>query len=608
MPMCRYSGFAFLGGLALLLTATASAQTVVPRPTAQIGTRDGVPPPRTGTGSVKGRVLDGATGAAIPRAHVVIQSGTRASALTDASGAFAFANLPPGPFTISVDKSTYLGTLYPTPGRTIRSRMRPAVLADGQGLEGIIIPMFHGGSISGHVLDANGDPVDYAQVSVLSVPAAGRAGKPLLRGTVPTDDRGEFRMGRLQSGTFIVQVTARRLPNGDDMIAGAGATPPSPQPLPTYYPGALSLDQAQPIVLERGQTATDIDVVLAEGTPGIVTAIVTMSDGTPITGSRAYMNARRLAAEDGVQTSGFSTGAGMQPDGSFRFVLPPGEYSLDARVSPQTMNAVAPRPEDEQFGFVKISVASGAEEAVALTVGRGATASGRVVFEGTRPPPPSPGKARIPLFSENGECRSGEATIGADWTFKIEGLSGTCSTPPMGMFGAWTLKAVIINGENAADAPVTFQPNQQFRNVQVIVTDKRTEVVFHVSDETGQPTRDYVAIVYPVQKSRWSTGSRTYVGPRVDLALLTQARTGSVLTPGASTTTASAAPRREMLSGLRPGEYYIVAVDDLEQEESRDPIVLDKLRSSAVRTTLSEGVPIDLPLRRINFADAMSKR
>jgi hypothetical protein len=401
-----------------------------------------VPPPRTGTGSVKGRVVDGTTGAAIARARVVMQSGARASVLTDASGAFAFANLPPGPFTIGVDKSTYLRGRYPTPGRTIRSNSKPIVLTDGQALDGLNIPLFHGGSIAGRVLDASGDPIDYAQVSVLRVPSAGRLGRPAMRGGTQTDDRGEFRLGRLEAGTYLLQVTARRGPAGEDMyvVPGAAPAPPDPQPLPTYYPGALSLEQAQPIVLDRGQSVTDIDVVLAEGIPGVITGTVTASNGASIAGTNAYINVRRVVSEDAASnTGGFSSGTGLRPDGTFRLVLAPGDYQLEARVSPRVMNA-PPRPEDELFGTAKISVASGTEEAVALTVGRGATATGRVVFEGATPAPPSPGKIRVPLFSQTGECRAGEATIGSDWTFKVEGLSGTCSQPPGQMFGPWTLR------------------------------------------------------------------------------------------------------------------------------------------------------------------------
>jgi hypothetical protein len=62
------------------------------------------------------------------------------------------------------------------------------------------------------------------------------------------------------------------------------------------------------------------------------------------------------------------------------------------------------------------------------------------------------------------------------------------------------------------------------------------------------------------------------------------------------------------MTGLRPGEYYVVAVDDLEQEDSRDPVVLDRLRSSAVRVTVPEGATADVPLRRISFANAIATR
>ncbi len=264
-----------------------------------------------------------------------------------------------------------------------------------------------------------------------------------------------------------------------------------------------------------------------------------------------------------------------------------------------------PRPEDEQFGSVKVNVASGADDAVAITVGRGATATGRVVFDGMTPPPPSPGKTRVPLFSENGECRSGEATIAADWTFKIEGLNGTCSQPPGAVFGKWMLKAVIINGETVADGPITFQPDQQIRNVQVIVTDKRSEMMFHVSDESGQPTRDYVVVAYPIQKSKWPLGARIFVPPPIDQMMGRPAPT-SAATPGPTPT--NAPPRREAMSAVRAGEYYVVAVDDMEPEDWRDPVVLDRLRSSAVRVNVPEGATADVPLRRINFAEAISKR
>jgi hypothetical protein len=318
-----------------------------------------------------------------------------------------------------------------------------------------------------------------------------------------------------------------------------------------------------------------------------------------------YVSARRITSDGSRPFDGYSTGNGVRPDGTFRLVLAPGEYQLDAHANPRLMNG-PPRPEEEQFATAKVSVASGAEEAVSMTIGRGATATGRVIFEGTTPPPASPGKVRVPLFSEIGECRSGEATVAADWSFKIEGLAGTCSAPPSQMagFGRWMLKAVMINGDDIASAPFTFQPDQQLRNVQIVVTDKRSDMLFHVSDESGQPTRDYVVVVFPVEKSKWAGGGRIFVGPPPDLV----GGRGSSLSNLPGPIASGRPQRREAMPGLRPGEYYVVAVDDLEPDDSRDPTVLERLRSSAVRVNVSEGVDADVPLRRVNFADAMAKR
>lgn len=616
MPIVR-SGCPIRITIALLLlclvaaTSPALAGQVVITPATQgVPPRDRVPPPRTGTGAIRGRVVDGGTGAAVARARVTLQGAKRSTMMTDGSGVFTFTELPMGPVTISVDKATYLSTRFPTPGRTFRSNTRPVILADGQIMDNVTIPIFHGASISGRVLDANGDAVDFAQVNVVRVPGSGRLGRFTTRAGGGTDDRGEFRVGRLEAGTYIVQVSPRRQPSpGDMMIApGAAPAPPSAEPLPTYYPGALAIEQAQPITLEKGQAVTDIDVVLSEGIPGVVNGVVTVANGAPPGESNSYVNVRRVLSESAMGVDSFSGGTGVRPDGTFRLVLAPGEYQLEARVAPRVMNGPT-RPEDEQFGMAKITVASGAEDSVAITVGRGAIATGRVVFEGTTPPPASPGKARLPLYSETGQCRSGEATVAPDWTFRIEGLSGTCSAPPMMMFGRWNIKTMLINGENAAGGSITFQPGQQLRNIQVVVTDKRSDMIFRVSDENGQTTRDYVILVYPVEKARWLSGNatRVFVGPSEQMmAAMAMMRPP----PGATAPGPSPAmqARREAMSGLPLGDYYVVAVDDMDQEDSRDPVVLDRLRSSALRVSLSEAGDSQVAVRRVSFADVMGKR
>jgi Carboxypeptidase regulatory-like domain len=572
-------------------------------PVTQAPPRDRVPPPRTGTCVVKGRVVDGTTGTAVARARVMLQGpGAGAPAVTDADGAFTFTNLPPGPVTLMAQKSTYLPARYPAGGRTMRAQARPLILRDGQALDNIVVPLFHGGSITGRVFDANGDPVEFAQVSLLRLPSGGRAGKPTMRQGTQTNDLGEFRLGRIEEGTYAVQVSARR----DEMMFGpmppqAQPPPPLPQPVPTFYPGAVSIDQAQPIVVERAQAVTGIDVVLGEGMPGVVTGVVLMPDGQALP-ANTYPNVmirRVLSDVQGGYDSSMS-GAMTRPDGTFRTTLPPGDYMFEARLTPRSGGPS--KPEDELVASQRVTVVSGGEESLVMTVGPGAMATGRVVFEGNTPVPPSPGRTRIPLFSEGNMCRSGEAEVAADWSFRIAGLSGTCSAQPMGFFGRWILKAVTFNGQNLLDGPVTFQPGQQLRNVQVVVTDRQSSMTFQVSDENGQTTRDYVVVAYPVEKGRWTNGARTYMPPIIT-------NPDAMRSPASLPGPANAPPMRPAsLSGLRTGEYYVVAVDDLEFEDVRDPGVLERLRSGATRVTLTEGATVEVPLRRANFADLMRQR
>jgi hypothetical protein len=173
------------------------------------------------------------------------------------------------------------------------------------------------------------------------------------------------------------------------------------------------------------------------------------------------------------------------------------------------------------------------------------------------------------------------------------------------MFGRWSLKDITYNGASLLDAPITFVPGQLMRNVQVVFTDRRTEVAFQVSDETGQLTREYVALIYPVDKTQWPQTARIFVGPTIDPAAA--ARPVPTMTGGSVMPGMTQPPRREAMSGLRAGEYYAVAVDDMQAEDVRDTVVLEALRASATRVTVVGGSSIDVPLRRVKFSDAVRR-
>jgi hypothetical protein len=60
-----------------------------------------------------------------------------------------------------------------------------------------------------------------------------------------------------------------------------------------------------------------------------------------------------------------------------------------------------------------------------------------------------------------------------------------------------------------------------------------------------------------------------------------------------------------MFRGAPPGDYYVIAVDDISLEETWNPAILDRLATSATRVTLIEGAHFELALRRFTLADIL---
>jgi hypothetical protein len=270
---------------------------------------------------------------------------------------------------------------------------------------------------------------------------------------------------------------------------------------------------------------------------------------------------------------------------------------LEANVQ-ATIGSNRPSPKDQLSGSLRLSVGGGAVEAVTIVVGRGATVSGRIIFEGTTPPPTTPATGGgPPLFTYEGPgCRQGQMTSGADGTFKVEGVMGTCMIAPS-ILGRWNVKSATIRGQNVADQVLNFEAGQSYTDLQIVVTDKLTQLDLQVAGDDGQPTREYVAIAFPIDKAKWNTQSRR-------LRIYSPAaQTGIPIQPPPGAAASVTAPTG--LRGLPPGEYYLVAVDDIGTEQWQDPDVLARLAPNAVRVTVADEAPLEVPLRRVTLADVL---
>jgi carboxypeptidase family protein len=597
--------------LLVILSARAAAAQVVRPPR----DRPNGPPPSVGTGVISGRVVDAPSGSAVARARVRLNwmgpGVRRPPVTTDTSGNFAFTELPPGSFTLAAEKSTYLTARYPEAGPTLRAANQPVPLSDGQTVDRLVIRMYHGGAITGHVIDANGDPVEMVQIQALRLPKFG--GRPQPRFGGGSNDLGEFRIPRLEPGQYVLLATPNRSFVPPDR-ADVGNT--EPQPMPTFYPSVLSMGQAQPISVARGATVAGIDLQLVDGQAASVSGTVIDAAGQPIA-TGGMINVRPIVKDLSAIGFGMSSGTGVRPDGTFQVTLPPGEYELEANASQARVSGPT-APGMEQVGVVRVNVA-GPVSGITITLGSAAKVSGRFVFDGSSPVPAIAalsGPGTIAFTSLDGSsCRGGRSETAPDWTFTVEGISGTCTARFYGSIGRWVVKAIMHDGNDLMDRPVTFTPGQHLRGAEVVMTDKISELIFHVTDERGLPTRDYVALVFTVDQSKWSdTGGRylrTLIPPPEPTAS-SSATPGDAganrifvggAVPGSSVTAMATNPsRRQVVAGLPAGEYFAIAVNDLDVDGFRDPPFLEQLSRRATRVTIADGGRAEVTLRRINVA------
>src|SRR5262245_46722945 len=248
-------------GIALSV-AVAHAQGPPPPPPppppglVQIPTRDA--PMRTGTASIRGRVVAEGTNRPIPRAEVRVsspESPSGKSVETDANGRYELNALPAGKYTLSAFKLTYVRTTF---GQTRPNGVgQPIELANGQAVANVNFKLTRGGVITGRIVDEFDDPVTDVQVMVMRsqymngerrlMPAV--AGRPAI-----TNDLGDYRLFGLPPGQYYVSATLRNFTGGDTDDRSGYA--------PTYYPGTGSIGEAQRVTIASGQTMQGVNLTL----------------------------------------------------------------------------------------------------------------------------------------------------------------------------------------------------------------------------------------------------------------------------------------------------------------------------------------------------------
>jgi hypothetical protein len=534
---------------------------------------DGQAKAKTGTGRLSGRVVAADTGRPVRRALVRAMSPDTPeprSVSTDDDGRWELKELPAGRYTVLIAKGGYVNLSYgqrrPFEGGTVLE------LADGQALDKLDVSLPRAGVITGTVVDEVGEPVSNVRVSPMRQRFVGGQQRLMSMGPADTtDDIGQYRLHGLAPGDYYVVAA----PMGMMMF---GASDDNVGYAQTFYPGTPVQQHAQRVSVSEGQEAQQINFSLAVSRVATISGTVSNASGKPV-GSGMLM--LMTAGPGGMQTG---VGVQLRPDGTFSHSnVPPGEYRLHVQHMPRMeqlsmIGAGGDGLQIAEIASLPLTVTGEDITGIALVTAPAATAAGRIRFEGgAKPSTPAVGitVTALPIELQPGMPFGGRATVREDLTFELGGLSDRrrlMVNPPPG----WFVRAVMHDGHDVIDSGLDFRPGQRVEGLEVLLTQRATELSGSVTDTSAKPTRDYVVVAYSPDPGPWGYNSR-YIRP---------------IRPNQD--------GRFSVKGLPPGEYLVVALEYLEPGEEGDPEQLERWRPHATGVTLKDGESKQVDLRVIS--------
>lgn len=529
------------------------------------------PPPAAppGTATLRGHIFAADTGRPLRKAQVRIFAPDireNRMATTDEQGAYEFKEVRAGRYTISASKGSYVNVSYGQQRPT--DAPKPLEILDRQTVERVDLALPRGSVISGRVVDEFGEPAPEIQIAIerYQFIQGQRRLVPAGRMTT-TNDIGEFRLFGISPGQYYLTATWRNQnmsnPNGSPSDRTAYA--------PLYFPGTVNPNEAQRIILAVGQELGNLVMVLNPIKAIRVTGTVTDVDGKPLT--PAMIMVSQSNSGFGFSMAG---GAQVRPDGTFVVNgLAPGSYTLRAQ-------RMGPATDGPETAMVNITLTGEDVVDVHLAAAKPSRLTGRIIvdpaalsslpatlmigavpasFPSVPAPPPPP------------------ARVAEDFTFEMKSPPGAMRLSLGGGFNAapagWSIRSVRLDGVDVTDGSIDVKPNEEVSGIEVELTNRLTTLSGVVTNNRGEASKDYVAIVFAQDKDKWTAATRYQGAGRPDQ------------------------DGRFKIVGLPPGDYYIVAVDRIEPGQSGDPEFLETIRSKATPLSLFEGETksVDLRLR-----------
>jgi protocatechuate 3,4-dioxygenase beta subunit len=440
----------------------------------------------------------------------------------------------PGRYRLKVSRTGFVTQEYgqKTPndsGAEIR-------LVAGQILRDLLFRLIPWGIIAGRVLDEEGEPLPWAQVSALREVYSNGKRKLSSEALVPTNDLGEYRLFGLKPGRYFVSAKYRP---GLHIVGRAEAREDDsddhrPEFMPIYYPSSLDPARASTITLKAGEEIPAVEILLLPVTTFRVRGrVYNMAAGKRSnTGVIVQLEQRNSNV---IWGSPDHQSIVENADGSFEIAgVLPGPYTLSAFWFEDGRRYQARQ---------SIEVGNANVEGANLIITPGITVPGRIVWDGKASMDRdelvvsiAPTDSKI---SFNGPAR----VMGSSFVLK-DIFDGTYRLGVIGQSKDSYVKSIRYGPSDALEGGFTVLRGAQ-ASLEVTISSRGARVQGAVTDKDNLPITGVWVVLVPDEAHR--DQSRLYQKTATD-------QYGHYL-----------------LRGIAPGDYKIFCWDEVEDGAWEDP-------------------------------------
>jgi hypothetical protein len=517
----------------------------------------------------------------------VSDSGSNYSTKTDSGGTFDLKGMPAGHYSLGASRSGFLR--YDSDQHSAGVSVLP-----GQQLKELRIGLTPSGVIAGRVLDSNRRPVVGATVMAIRptfvngrqvlVPDLAYTGafSPIGSKLIPTweypkaltDDRGQYRLFDLAPGEYYVSLWSAGSETLDEATGGINKTPgyTKDQP-PFYYPGVVDPGNAVPVRV-NGTEQQGIDLELRSQT--LHRFKFQVVSGIPIEPCRgiggaeeAIVLVRHTQKLDVIQYSSRFGNTVFKRGDDYQWTSPPvPEGSYDVFYNPCMFNGVS------VVGSLTANIVDRDVDAGKLIIPLNASISGHM--EKAEAPSVIFDKVRVrlrPLDLRSGSTamlpRPSSPAKDGTFSFTLTNQNGTFSTAAPGLYQIDVgglpedvyVASIKLGGREVRDTG--FRVDTDLPGPLEISLSQQGGVVNGVvKDRSGKPVVDSFIALMPFNREL------------VYSNLFRETRTGL---DGAFT-----------IRGIPPGEYGIVAVENLGAGESKSGEFRDAYQSRILKVIINQ--------------------